>query len=85
MSPANVYELEARERKVARLVQTARTARDGRGFTAAEVAAFTPEQWQLLEMAADVRHSSQRTRDAVVDTIAGQEARSHGDPFEGLA
>lgn len=91
----NPAEEEARRVKVGRLIDMLDEARDGQGYTAAEIAAFTEGQWDLLADAyCDRHHITQRgisdeTRSRVLDVVAWREARraaeaDEDDPFRGL-
>jgi hypothetical protein len=88
------YVIQGRIRKALRLIDRCRSARDGAGFTVAEVEAFTDEQWGLLAEAAStpdwrLRNPSARTRTLVLEALRRDEARAaseadEDDPFVGL-
>ncbi len=65
----NSYETEARQRKAIALTNAALSARDGQGFTVAEVEQFTDDQWELLAEIAGVRHPSEVTKALVLQSM----------------
>ncbi len=86
MTTDSHYEELARAEKVTKLAMQARAARDGRGFSADELEAFTWQQWQLLADAAGCRPpGSDDTVQGVVAAVRHLEERNTpADPFEGL-
>lgn len=81
----NPYEAANRAAKVLSLTMQARTARDGRGFTAEEMAGFSDHEWELLAEAAGCNPPSRVTREMVVRVASYWSDRNQpDDPWEGV-
>lgn len=85
----NPHEELARQIKVGKLVEQARTARDGAGFSAAELEGFTLGQRDLLAQAAGAHPPSDETWGRVVAVVRAAEDRAAewaagADPWEGI-
>ena len=83
---SNHHEVQARERKVLRLLDALGKANGGAGFTAEEISWFTDEQWELAEQIASVHHFSPESRALTISTqrVRDDDVRRAADPFEGL-
>ncbi len=86
MEKTLIHEKMARERKVLRLLDALGKARDGAGFTADEIEAFTDAQWAMAEEIASVHHFSVESRALAVASqrVREADARRAPDPFTGL-
>jgi hypothetical protein len=72
MSESNIYEIKARQNKVAKLVATFQRTTNGSAFN---VSMLDPLGWQLAERAAGVKPASAETRQEVIKTL--QEAEDY--------